>query len=161
MPEELVPDLNRVKELARGGLTSIMVLGDFLKRCIAPLQQQTRMSCMYTGTNDCCRIVRRPGTDFTWAELEVTIRGMTGDTFSPESLVLPSGVKALCEDQALRSSVLASMPTLDEGGLAIRQLGGDPNRGIHIPEASPDCQQRASQGPGGPSPGGPAPAGKG
>jgi hypothetical protein len=32
-------------------------------------------------------------------------------------------VKALCEDQALRSSVLASMPTLDEGGLAVRQLG--------------------------------------
>jgi hypothetical protein len=29
---------------------------------------------------------------------------MTGEAFSLESLVLPSGVKALCEDQALRSS---------------------------------------------------------
>jgi hypothetical protein len=86
---------------------------------------------------------------------------MTSDAFSPESLVLPSGVKALCEDQALRSSVLASMPTLNEGGLAVRQLGGDPNRGIHIPGASPNRQQHASQGPGGPSPGGPAPTGKG
>jgi hypothetical protein len=38
MPEELVPVLTRVKELARGGLTSMMVLGDFLKRRIAPLQ---------------------------------------------------------------------------------------------------------------------------
>jgi hypothetical protein len=53
------------------------------------------------------------------------------------------------------------MPTLDEGGLAVRQLRGDPNRGIHIPGASPDRQKRANQGPGGPSPGGPAPAGKG
>jgi hypothetical protein len=119
------------------------------------------MACMYTGTNDCCRIAHGPGTDFTRAELEVAIRGMTGDMFSPESLVLPSGVKALCEDQALRSSVQASMSTLDEGGLAIRQLGGDPNRGIHILGASLDRQQRASQDPGGPSPGGPAPAGKG
>jgi hypothetical protein len=53
------------------------------------------------------------------------------------------------------------MPTLDKGSLAVRQLRGDPNRGIHIPGTSPDHQQRASQGPGGPSPGAPAPAGKG
>jgi hypothetical protein len=87
---------------------------------LGPLQQRTRMAYMYTGSNDCCRIARGPGTDFTWAELDVAIRGMTGDAFSLESLVLPSGVKALCEDQALRASVLASMPTLDEGGLAVR-----------------------------------------
>jgi hypothetical protein len=116
---------------------------------------------MYTGLNDCCRIARGPGADFTRVELEVAIRGMTGDAFSPESLVLPSGVKALCEDQALQASVLASMPTLDEGGLAVRQLGGDPNRGLHIPGATPDRQQRTSQGPGEPRPGGSAPARKG
>jgi hypothetical protein len=140
LPEGLVPVLNQIKELARDGLTSMMVLGNFLKHRIAPLQQRTRMACMYTGTNDCCRIARGPGTDFTRAELEVAIQGMTGDTFSLKTLVLPSGVKALCDDQALRSSILASMPTLDEGGLAVRQLGGNPNRGIHIPDASPDRQ---------------------
>jgi hypothetical protein len=86
---------------------------------------------------------------------------MTGEAFSPESLVLPSGVKALCDDQALRSSVLASMPTLDEGGLAVRQLGGDPNRGLQILGATPDRQQRTSEGSGEPRPGGPAPGGKG
>jgi hypothetical protein len=53
------------------------------------------------------------------------------------------------------------MPTLDEGGLAVRQVGSDPNRGIHIPGASPDHQQRARQGPGGPSHGGPDPARRG
>jgi hypothetical protein len=161
LPEELGLVLDRVKNLTRGGLTSLMVLGDFLKRRIAPLQQWTRMACMYTGQNDCCRIACGPDTDFTRAELEAAFRAMTGEAFSPESLVLPSEVKALCEDQALRSSVLASMPTLDESGLAVRQLGGDPNRGIHIPGASPNRQQRASQGPRGPSSGGPAPTGKG
>jgi hypothetical protein len=119
------------------------------------------MAYMYTGSNDCCRIARGPGTDFTRVELEVAIWGMTGDAFSLESLVLPSGVKALCEDQALRTSVLASLPTLDEGGLAVRQLEGDLNRGLHIPGALHDHQQCSSQGPGGPRPGGPAPAGKG
>jgi hypothetical protein len=161
LPEELGPVLDRVKNLSRSGLTSLMVLGDFRKRRIATLQQRTRMAGMYTGTNDCCRIARGPDTDFSRAELEAAFRAMTGEAFSLESLVLLSGIKALCEEQALQSTVLASMPTLDEGGLAVRQLGGDPNRGIHIPGASPDRQQHASQGPGGPSPGGPAPAGKG
>jgi hypothetical protein len=119
------------------------------------------MVCVYTRPNDCCRIARGPGTDFSRAELEAALRAMIGKAFSLESLVLPSRIKALCEDQALRSTVLASMPTLDAGGLAVRQLGGDPNCGIHIPGASLDRQQRTSQGPGGPSPGGPAPTGKG
>jgi hypothetical protein len=119
------------------------------------------MAYMYIGLDDCCRIARGPSADFTRAELEAAVWAMTGEAFCPESLVLPSGVKALCEDQALRSSILATMPTLDEGGLAVRQLGGDPNRGLQIPGATPDRQQRTSKGPGEPGPGGPAPAGKG
>jgi hypothetical protein len=138
LPEELILVLNRVKTLARGGLTSMMVLDDFLRRCIAPLQQRSRMACMYTGPNDCCRIVRGPSTDLIRAELEAAILAVTGEAYSLESLVLPRGIKALCEDQATRSPVLASMPTLDEGGLAVRQVGGDPNRGIQIPGTSSD-----------------------
>jgi hypothetical protein len=79
----------------------MMVLGDFLKRRIVPLQQWTRMAFMYTGLNDCCRIGQGPGSEFTRAELEASLRAMTGEAFSPESLVLPSRIKALCEDQAL------------------------------------------------------------
>jgi hypothetical protein len=122
----------------------MMVLGDFLRRRVAPLQQRSKMACMYTGPNDCCRIAHGPSTNSTRAELEASIRAMTGEAFSLESLVLPRGIKALCEDQVMRSAALASMPTLDEGGLAVRQVGGDLNRGIHIPGASPDRQQRTS-----------------
>jgi hypothetical protein len=161
IPAELDPILDRIKKLARSGLTSMMVLGDFLKRRITPLQQRSWMAYVYTGLNDCYRIARGPGGNFTRTELEVALRAMTGEAFILESLVLPSGVKALCEDQALRTSVLASMPTLDEGGLAVRQLGGDPNRGLKIPGATPDRQQRTSGGPEGPNPRGPAPSGKG
>jgi hypothetical protein len=119
------------------------------------------MAYVYTVLNDCCKIARGPGGDFTWTELETAVRAMTGEVFISESLVLPSRVKALCEDQALRSSVLVSMPSLDEGGLAVRQLGGDPNRGLQIPGATPDCQHRTNEGAGEPGPGGPAPSGKG
>jgi hypothetical protein len=40
------------------------------------------------------------------------------------------------------------MPTLDEGSLAVRQLGGDPNHGIHIPGFSgpPVARQPSSRG---------------
>jgi hypothetical protein len=38
LPGELDPVLDRVKVLVRGGLTSMMVLGDFLRLHIAPLQ---------------------------------------------------------------------------------------------------------------------------
>jgi hypothetical protein len=54
---------------------------------------------MFTGVNDCSRIKRGAGTDLTDVELEVLIRGMTGEVYAPELLVLPRGIKALCEDQ--------------------------------------------------------------
>jgi hypothetical protein len=54
---------------------------------------------------------------------------MTGEAYAPELLVLPRGIKALCEDQGMQTAILASLPTLDDGGLAVRQVRGDPNRG--------------------------------
>jgi hypothetical protein len=115
---------------------------------------------MFIGVNDCSRIVRRAGSDLFGAELEVLIRAMTGKAYAPKLLVLPRGVKALCEDQAMRTVVLASLPTLDEGGLAVQQVGGDPNRGIQIPSSSPDSHQRADRSPCECSHGGPAPSWK-
>ena len=64
------------------------------------------------------------------------MRAVMGDAFIPEQLILPQGVVPLCEDSRLRSAVLATLPTLDDGRLAARQTGGDPNRGIRIPGAS-------------------------
>ena len=68
--------------------------------------------------------------------LEVVVRAVTGEIFVPEHLILPQGVVPLCEDSSLRAAVLATLPTLDDGGLAARQTGGDPDRGIRIPGAS-------------------------
>ena len=64
------------------------------------------------------------------------MRAVTGEIFVPEHLILPQGVVPLCEDSRLRTAVLATLPILDDGGLAARQTGGNPDRGIRIPGAS-------------------------
>jgi hypothetical protein len=70
---EFLPILDRIKVLAMGGLTSMHVVGDLLKRRIAPLQRRPRLSCWFTGPNDIDRIQRRPGTDLSWDKLELLV----------------------------------------------------------------------------------------
>ena len=131
---EFVPILDRIKELAVGGLTSMHVLGDFLRRRVMPLQGRPRLCCWFTGSSDIGRILRGPGTDLTWEELEIFVRGITGEAFILESLMPPQGISPLCDDPGLRSAVLARLPTLDESGVAVCQTGvRDPHQGIHIP----------------------------
>ena len=88
---EFGPILDRIRELVAGGLTSMHVLGDFLKRRVMPLQGRPRLSCWFTGPSDIDRIHRGPGTDLTWEELEISVRGVTSEAFIPESLTLPRG----------------------------------------------------------------------
>jgi hypothetical protein len=137
---EFEPILDRIKELAVGGLTSMHVLGDFLKRRVMPLQGRPRLCCWFISPSDIGRILRGPGTDLTWEELEIFVRGIIGEAFIPESLMPPQGISPLCDNLGLRSAVLAQLPTLDESGVAVRQTGGrDPHQGsiflVHQPEA--------------------------
>jgi hypothetical protein len=46
-------------------LTSMHVVGDFLKRRVMPLQGRPRLCCWYTGPNEIGRIQRRPETDLS------------------------------------------------------------------------------------------------
>jgi hypothetical protein len=119
LSKELKLVLDRVTELARRGLTQMMVLGDFLQRRIAPLQQRSRLAYMYTGTNDCSRLQRGVGTELTEDEFGPLLRGVTGESYDPAQLVLPRGIVPLCDDQKLRQAVQASLPTLDDAGLAV------------------------------------------
>jgi hypothetical protein len=66
---EFLPVLDRIKVLATSGLTSMHVVGDLLKRRIAPLQRRPCLSCWFTGLNDIGRIQRGLGTDLSWDEL--------------------------------------------------------------------------------------------
>jgi hypothetical protein len=76
---EFLSVLDRIKVLAMGGLTSMHVVDDFLKRRIAPLQRRLRLSCWFTGPNDIGRIQRGSGTDLSWDELELLVGDYWGD----------------------------------------------------------------------------------
>jgi hypothetical protein len=133
---EFLPILDRIKVLATGGLTSMHVVGDLLKRRITPLQRRPRLSCWFNGPNDIGRIQHGPGTDLSWDELELLVGGITGETFVPKSLILPQDIPALCDDPGLRTAILATLPTLDDNGVAVCQTGGrDPLHGIRISDA--------------------------
>jgi hypothetical protein len=140
--------LDRIKSLATGGLTSMHVVGDFLKRRIVSLQQRARLCCWFTGSNDIGRIQRGSGTDLSCEELEVLVNRITGESFVPESLILPEGIPALCDDAGLRMAILATLPTLDERGVVVCQTGGrDTHRGIRISDALAGGPQTAGVDP--------------
>jgi hypothetical protein len=85
------------------------------------------------------------------------VKGITGESFIPESLILPQDIPALCDDLGLRTAILAMLPTFDESGVAVRQIGGqDPHRGIRIFDAPAGGPQPAAWLPA-PPPGLPAP----
>ena len=48
------------------------------------------------------------------------MKGITGESFIPESLILPQDIPALCDDPGLRTAVLAMLPTLDDSSVAVR-----------------------------------------
>jgi hypothetical protein len=80
---EFKPILDRIRELAVGGLTSMHVLGDFLKRRVMPLQGRPRLCCWFIGPSDIGRIQHGPGTDLTWEQLEILVRGSLVRLLSP------------------------------------------------------------------------------
>jgi hypothetical protein len=117
---EFLSILDRIKVLASGDLTSMHVVGDLLKRRIAPLQRRPCLSCWFTGLNDIGRIQRGSGTDLSRDELELLVGGITRETFVPESRILPQDIPALYDDLGLRTAILATLPTLDDSGMAVR-----------------------------------------
>jgi len=125
LPSEFDSVLSKIRALAESGLTLLHVLGDFLKHRIAPLKQRPRPAWNFTGPQDCSRTHRGEDSDLTQKALEVLVRAVTWEIFVPEHLILPPGVVPLYEDSRLRTTVLATLPTLDDGGLAARQTGGD------------------------------------
>ena len=90
-----------------------------MKRRIAPLKQRPRPAWSFTEPQDCSRTHRGEDSDLTQEALEVLVRAVTGEIFIPEHLILPQGVVPLCDDSRLRTAVLATLPTLDDGGLAL------------------------------------------
>jgi hypothetical protein len=86
------PMLEWVQYLADNGLTSLMVLHDFLSKCLAPLQDRLHHPAwMYTGVNDIMRLDQGPGSSLDAALLVASLKALTTDQFLAE-LVVPIAV---------------------------------------------------------------------
>jgi hypothetical protein len=90
---------------------------------------------MYTGVNDIMRLERGPGSSLNDELLAACLKALTIDQFSAELVMLPASCGAICMDQAARTALLATMPTLDEVDIAVVQRG-DLSRGVTIPGAT-------------------------
>jgi hypothetical protein len=55
--------LGRIQILAESGLSSMMVLHDFLSKHITPLQDCSRPTWLYIGVNDATRLERGDGSN--------------------------------------------------------------------------------------------------
>jgi hypothetical protein len=80
------------------------------------------------------------------------VKGIIGESFVSESLILTEGIPALCDDAGLRSMNLATLSTLNDYGVAVHQTGGrDPHRGIQISNVPVGGPQTAGVAPSAPA----------
>jgi hypothetical protein len=130
------PMLDRIQYLVESGLTSLMVLHDFLSRRLAPLQDRVmRPAWMYTGVNDIMRLEHGPGSSLDGELLAACLKALTTDQFLAELATPPASYGAIYMDQAARTALLVTMPTLDDVDIAVEQRG-DLSRGVTIPGAT-------------------------
>jgi hypothetical protein len=94
------PMLDRIQYLVENGLTSLMVLHDFLSKCLTPLQDRSHCPAwMYTGVNDIMRLDCRPGSSLGDTLLAVSLKALTTNQPSAE-LVTPGGEDSAVGDNA-------------------------------------------------------------
>jgi hypothetical protein len=140
------PVLDRIQYLAKNGLTSLMVLHDFLSKHLVPLQDRShRPAWMYTVVNDIMRLDRGPESSLGDTLLAASLKALTTDQTSAELVMPAAGCEPLRTNQATRTTLLAIMSTLDDVDIAPVQRGNQ-SRGVLIP--GPDGPSGAAGGHG-------------
>jgi hypothetical protein len=87
---------------------------------------------MYTGVNDIMRLDGGPGSSLDAAQRVASLKALTTDQFSAELMVLATVCKPIFTNQAVRTALLAIMPTLDDVDIALVKRG-DQSHGVVIP----------------------------
>jgi hypothetical protein len=98
--------LRRIQFLTENGLTSVMMLFDFLSKCIAPLQLRARPAWLYTRENDATRLECGRGSDLDLTILngrlsKLSVNPSSGDFINPLAPCMP-----ICLDQVVRLLLL-------------------------------------------------------
>jgi hypothetical protein len=118
------PVLDRIQYLAENSLTSLMVLHDFLSKCLTPLQDRSHCPAwMYTGVNDIMQLDRGPGSSLDEVLLAASLKALTINQFSAKLMVPTAVCKPICANQVARTALLATIPTLDDIDITLVQRG--------------------------------------
>jgi hypothetical protein len=90
---------------------------------------------MYIRVNDIMQLDRGPGSSLDDDLLTVSLKALTVDQFLAELMMPSAACEPPCVNQALRTALLAAMPTLDDVDIAAVQRG-DQSHGMAIPGTS-------------------------
>jgi hypothetical protein len=111
--------LDRIQYLTENGLTSLMVLHDFLSKCLAPLQDRSHHPAwMYTRVNDIMWLDQGPESSLDAVLLVTSLKVLTTDQFSVDLVVPVAVCEPICINQTTSTALLATMPTLDDIDIA-------------------------------------------
>jgi hypothetical protein len=110
---------------------SMMVLFDFLSKCIAPVQLCTRPAWLYTEVNDTKRLEHSRGLDLNPKVLDTMLGKLSPDPISPNFIIPPTACTPIYLDQLTRTKLLKELPTMDDIDIIVWQVG-DQSRGVQI-----------------------------
>ena len=100
----------RITELRDYGLTASMVLGDYLRRRLAPLRDRGRAAWMYTGDTDFGRTQIGADSNLSPNVVDTMVKVLLGSKHDAYHLSRPD--LALC-DNAARGDIIAMFPEFD------------------------------------------------
>jgi hypothetical protein len=126
------PVLGRIRILAKTGLTSMMVLHDYVSKRIMPLQESTCLAWLYIEVNNVTWLERSNGFTLGEEALMLVMGKLSSDPSSHDFITPPASFQPLCMDQATKTLLLVVMPLMDDVGIAPIQRG-DQSRGVQIP----------------------------
>jgi hypothetical protein len=112
------PVLDQIWYLAENGVTSLMVLHDFLSKHLAPLQDRPHPAWTYTGVNDIMRLDHGPGSSLDEDLLVVSLKALTTNQFLTQLVVASVVCEPICVNQVARTTLVVEMPTLDDVDIA-------------------------------------------
>jgi hypothetical protein len=127
-----IPVLGRIRILAENGLTSMMVLHDYVSKRIAPLQERTRLAWLYTRVNDVTWLECGDGPTVGEEALALMMGKLSPDLSSHDFVTPPASCQPLYMDQAARTLLLVVMPSMNEVNIVAIQRG-DQSCGVQIP----------------------------
>jgi hypothetical protein len=112
------PVLGRIQNLAESGLTSMMVLHDYVLKHIAPLQERTRPAWLYTRVNDVTRLEHGDGSTQGEEALVLVMGKLSPDPSALDFVTPPASYQPLYIYQVTRMLLLVTMPSIDNIGIA-------------------------------------------